>query len=263
MSENKSLDILGIKPIGDALNTAVTKSFDGAETFLKLVCVPAFEEFGLMFRDKVRHWRLTNVLRMLEKAQGKLEFVDDKLQIKAHPRVALSIIENSSLIDNEEIQELWAGLFAASCKEDGQDDENLIFANILKLLTTAQARLLNHVCANSIKVVHENGLITSVDFYMTKDELKAVMGIADVHHIDRELDYLRSLSLMSLNSGFDLDKKSDLIAEVSPSTLSLNLFVKCQGFAGSIEEYWKTDLVPFSRIDRKTGKLMPLPDQST
>ena len=127
MGENKALDIFGIQPIANAVDTTITKSFEGVEGFLKLVCAPALEEVGLLIRDQVRSWRLNNIFSILNKAQGKMEFFDDKLQIKAHPRVALSIIENGSLNDNPEIQELWAGLFASSCTKDGQDDENLIF----------------------------------------------------------------------------------------------------------------------------------------
>lgn len=44
MSENKALDILGIKPIGDAINITITKSFEGIEGYLKRVCAPALEE---------------------------------------------------------------------------------------------------------------------------------------------------------------------------------------------------------------------------
>ncbi len=70
---------------------------------------------GLLLRDQIRHWRLNNIFKILNKAKGKIDFQDDQLQIKAHPRVALSIIENGSLIDNDEVQNLWAGLFISSC----------------------------------------------------------------------------------------------------------------------------------------------------
>ncbi len=82
MTENKGLDLLGIKPVAEAVNTTVTKSLEGVEGFLKLVCAPALEEVGLLFKDKIRHWRLNNVVNLLKKAQDKFEFIDDKLQIK-------------------------------------------------------------------------------------------------------------------------------------------------------------------------------------
>lgn len=119
MDEKSSLDILGIKPISEAVNTSVEKSFQGIEGFLKSVCMPALDEIGLLLKDKVRHWRLNNALRIIEKSKGKLDFQGKTLQINAHPRVVLSIIENGSVIDNDELQDLWAGLFASSCTETG------------------------------------------------------------------------------------------------------------------------------------------------
>src|SRR5688572_16408392 len=127
-------DVLGLAPYGEALNTAVSKTFEGLQGFLKSVCMPALDEIGLMFKDKIRYWRLINILRTLEKAKGKLKFQNEQLHFKAHPRIALSIIENCSLIDDDEVQELWAGLFASSCTQDGNDDENLIFVDLLKQL---------------------------------------------------------------------------------------------------------------------------------
>ena len=64
VKQNLSIDLLGIKPIGDAANTTVEKSFQGIEGFLKSVCMPALDEIGLLLRDKVRLWRLKNILRI-------------------------------------------------------------------------------------------------------------------------------------------------------------------------------------------------------
>jgi len=145
----RDLDILGVKPIAEAINTSVSKTFEGAEGFLKRVCAPALEELGLGVKEKVRNWRLNNIVKFLEKSQGKLIYDDDKLKI--NPRIAISIIENASLNDNDEIQEMWAGLFAASCSSSEQSDENLIFINLLKQLTIAQARILKYACENTKK----------------------------------------------------------------------------------------------------------------
>lgn len=105
--DNKGLDIFGIKPVANAIDKTVQKSLEGLEGFLQLVCKPAIGEIGLLLQDKVRYWRLNNVIKMLEKAKGKLDFQGDKLELKLHPRIGLSIIENSSYIDNDVILEMW------------------------------------------------------------------------------------------------------------------------------------------------------------
>jgi hypothetical protein len=242
MSDNKALDILGIKPIGDAINTTVTKSFEGIEGFLKLVCAPALEEIGLLFKDKVRHWRLNNILNILHKAQGKLDFTDDKLHIKAHPKVAISILENGSLNDNDEVQELWAGLFVASCTQDGQDDENLIFVDLLKQLTVVEARIFKYSCEGARKILYPNGLMIADTFSISCDVLTDLTSIKDIHRLDRELDHLHSLNLIgsSLNgAGFD----ENLNANIKPTALALNLYVRTQGFHNDPAKFWKSGVI--------------------
>jgi hypothetical protein len=253
MSDSKALDILGIKPIGDAINTTVTKSFEGIEGFLKLVCSPALEEVGLLLKDQVRHWRLNNVLRILHKAQGKLDFSDGQLQIKAHPRVALSIIENGSLNDNDEIQDLWAGLFVSSCTADGQDDENLIFVDLLKQLTVVEAKILKHSCENARKVIYKNGLMLGDDLKISCAELLELTGLKDVHRLDRELDHLRSLELIGTTpgtGGFNSGDES-LTADITPSGLSLNLYVKSQGYNEDPVTYWKTGTITYEELRKE------------
>lgn len=253
MSESKALDILGIKPIGDAVNTTVTKSFEGIEGFLKLVCVPALEEVGLLLKDQVRHWRLNNVLRILHKAQGKLDFNDDKLHIKAHPRVALSIIDNGSLNDNDEIQELWAGLFISSCTKDGQDDENLIFVDLLKQLTLVEARILKYACEGARKILYKNGLMVGDEFKISCDELIGLTGIKDIHRLDRELDHMRSLELIGsgLGGGGFSSNDDSLTADITPTALSLNLYVRSQGFDNDPATFWTTGIVTHEYVKKE------------
>lgn len=240
-TKNKSFDLLGIKPIGDAANTTVNKTFQGIEGFLKSVCAPALEEIGLLLKDKIRYWRLNNILRILNKAKGKLGFENDQLQIQAHPRVALAIIDNGSLSDNDEVQEMWAGLFASSCSKSGQDDENLIFVDLLKQLTVAEARILKYSCEKARKILHENGLIIGENLEIDCSLLLKISGIQEIHRLDRELDHLRSLLLIVGSGGFTSGK--NLVANVTPTTLALNLYVKSQGHNLDQRFYWKENLV--------------------
>ena len=253
MNENKGLDIFGIKPVGEALNTTVAKTFEGIEGFLKLVCAPALEEVGLLLKDQVRHWRLKNVLSILEKAKGKIDFEDEKLQIKAHPRVALSIIENGSLNDNDEIQELWAGLFISSCTKDGQDDENLIFVDLLKQLTTIEAKILKYACEGARKIIYPNGLMLADDFQIKCDDLMSLTNVKDIHRLDRELDHLRSLELIGSGfggGGFDAGDDS-LTADISPTALAIHLYVKSQGFNEEPIKFWKTGVITQSELKQE------------
>lgn len=67
-------DLFGIEPIAEAGLQVTQASIDGVSAFLRAVCLPGLQELGYMIQDKVRYWRLNNVLRMLEKAKGRLSF---------------------------------------------------------------------------------------------------------------------------------------------------------------------------------------------
>ena len=250
MEEKKSTDLLGIAPYGEALNTAVKKSFDGVEAFLKSVCMPALDEVGLMLKDQVRYWRLCNILRIIEKVKGKMEFTGDQLQIKAHPRVALAIIENGSLNDDDEVQELWAGLFAASCNSSGQHDENLIFVDLLKQLTNNEAKILKYTCERTRKIIHKTGLVNAEHYSCNSEELFVLTDNKDLHSIDRQLDHLRSLELIV--GGFD-SQDQNLIADITPTDLALNLFVRCQGSSVPTSVFWKDSVLTMEQIAKENA----------
>lgn len=249
--KKKSADIIGIKPVGKAAEVAVTKTFEGIEGFLKLVCAPALEEVGLMVKDQVRSWRLRNILRIIEKARGKLGYKEGALHMQSHPRVALSIIENGSLNDDDEIQDLWAGLFASSCTASEQSDENLIFVDILKQLTSVEARILKHACERCTKIVYPNQLIVAGEIKIEFDELAKLTGIKDVYRLDRELDHLRSLDLTA--GGFHTSSK-ELSVDITPTPLALNLYVRILGNTTSVFEYWKESLITSEQFEKDGGK---------
>src|SRR5947207_737766 len=49
--EPTSLDILGIKPVGEALKTVTEGAVNGAAAFLGRICLPAAKEGGLIIAD--------------------------------------------------------------------------------------------------------------------------------------------------------------------------------------------------------------------
>ena len=239
-------DLLGIKPIVETAKTVVDKTLSGVECFLSTVCLPALEELGMMLQDNVRTWRLKNILNVLKKAEGRLMFQDNKIQLKANPKVALSIIDNASLIEDDILQDWWAGLFASSCTEDGRDDQNLIFANLLSGLTSFEVKLLSYCCANCKKCIFPNKLIVANDdFRLSIDQIKQITGVQDVLRIDREIDHMVSIGLFDYEiSGLVVDKEQ-VIARLTPSALALNLYYKANAVNVSPEVFWKDTIVPY------------------
>jgi hypothetical protein len=238
----KSVDMFGAKSWGDALKKAVEKSFDGAEAFLKRVCLPAAEELGLLFRDRVQFWRLMNMIKMVQKAEGFLQIADGQLQLVAHPRVAAKIIDEASWQDDDEVQSMWAGLLASSCTEDGEDDSNLLFINLLSQLSAAQAKTINYLCKTTKKSADKYGTVSGQYVYITLGELMEISGIQDMQRLDREIDHLKTVGLLTAvmqEGGLEIpDDYRQYTIGLFPSELAISLYVRSQGFVGSPKEYF-------------------------
>lgn len=242
-------DIFGIRPLGEATKSIVDSTLSGVRSFLSAVCLPACEELGRMFQDGIRSWRLNNIIRVLEKSAGKLDFYDNQLQLKANPKVALSIIENASLVDDNTLQEWWAGLFASACTDNGSDDQNLIFVNLLKDLTSFEVKVLSYCCANCRKNIYPNKLIiANEDFRVSLEVIIRITGVTDVRRIDRELDHMISLGLFSsgmLNASGIIIDDQEMVARLTPSALALNLYYKANTVTMTPEEFWGDTLKPY------------------
>lgn len=249
VEENKSLDVLGIKPIADSVNTVTKGTVDGASAFLSRICLPAAEEFGLLLKDKVSAWRAKNAIKIANKAQDILEKNSPESVISAHPRIIYSTIEHGSWAEDDFMQNLWAGLLASSCTPDGRDESNIILINLLSQLTSSQAKIISYISENTNTYMGSSGFIASDKFCMKASKLHDVSGIEDIHQLDRELDHLRSLEL--INEGFNVHS---LNADVTPHSLCLQLYARSQGYVGSPIDFYEAKEKPKAQANQTALK---------
>jgi len=238
-NDHKSIDLLGIKPFADSLKIGTQALVDGAAAFLGRICLPVAEEFGLSLKDRVHQYRETNKVIMLQKAENKLNKFSTEEGKSAHPRLVGEILNHGSWVENEAVQDMWAGLLASACTEDGQDDSNLIFINILSQLTRVQAAVLNYGGENSKKILSKAGWITcEMPLIVNLEKLQDVTDSTDFHRLDRELDHLRSLELIGSNMSGGGFSPSSTDADLTPTGLALQMYVRCQGFIGPPNDYF-------------------------
>lgn len=128
---------------------------------------------------------------------------------------------------------MWAGLLASSCNEAGNDESNLLFINILKQLTSVEISILNHACEECDKSVTKAGWVQANELEIVLDGLIELTSVSDFHRLDRELDHLRSLELIV--SGFNPYSTE---ADITPTALALQLYVRSQGYIGSPIDYF-------------------------
>lgn len=211
---------------------------DGASAFLSRICLPAAEEFGLLLKDRVNAWRTQNTLKIVDKAKSKLDLTpEDNMQ--AHPRLVSGILEFGSWSESAEIQDMWAGLLASSCTEDGDDESNLIFINILSQITSTQVKMLNAFCKRAKITVSKGGWLHSEITFFDLSELQKLTGLTDVHRLDRELDQMSAFDLM--NGGFDPSARN---ARIKLRSLGIQMYVRCQGYVGNPIEFLGIDVDP-------------------
>ncbi len=247
-------DVFGIEPIGQ-LGLKISEAvIEGVSSFLSIVFKPGMEELGFLVKDKVRYWRLNNILKTLDKAKGKMNFDGQSLQITANARVGLSIMEGCSEVDNDELQELWAGLFVSSCTPDGRDDSNMNFVDLLKRMSSVEARILDYSCQKSKKTLFPNQLLLPEKLVISFEELVQITGINDIYRLDSELDHMRSVELLdtggafNMGGGFDaLDKT--LQANITPSPLALNLYYKTHYNGQSPISFWGDNVIAYKETE--------------
>jgi hypothetical protein len=228
---DRSLDILGTKPVAEAVSTVTTAVTSGAGAFLSKVCLPAAEEFGLLLQDKVRSWRARNATAVAEKAAEIFERLPDAASRHAHPRIVGAILDSGSWADEADVQHMWAGLLATSCTDTGRSQENLIFVNLLAQLTSSEARTLKFACERAVKFKSDTGLLLANTFQPELEELMAASGSTDLHVLDLEVDHLRELGLLDSDSGLSPVTTQKL--RLTPSAIALQLHVRCAGHIGS------------------------------
>jgi hypothetical protein len=208
---------------------------------LNRICKPAADELGQLWADNVHAWRMANLEKIAKAAEEKLK--DSTENIQAAPRLICNIVQEASLIDDPYLQDMWSGLLASSCNENGDDDSNLIFVNILSNLTKLQARVLKYACENTHLSSTPELLVQAInDVTINLSTLKEIAGESDIQRLDRELDHLRALELIV--GGFNAWNVDDIL--ITPTTLALHLYVRCNGSRLSPADY-------FSFIDENQG----------
>ena len=113
-----------------------------AEDILDKIVPDSVKNAGGILSDTVRYWRWCNQINILKKVKRKIE--SEGLNVKKVPlRVLVPLIENSSLEEEEGMQERWANLLANAATEKCEINPNWI--KILKELSPTEARILDSV----------------------------------------------------------------------------------------------------------------------
>lgn len=146
-------------------STTIEKSLDLIKDFLQKLVGPSVDEIGLLFSDNVKLWRLKNQIRNLEKVKNIVE--KEKIDIRQISlKILLPYLEGVSMEDDEDLQNLWANLFANYIDSQKNLKTN-VFPNILKQLSSDEIKILEVLFTK--QVIYTGVLSNSQNKYSDDD----------------------------------------------------------------------------------------------
>lgn len=260
MSDEKSIDLLGIKPLAKAVEKATERSVDGIGSFFGAICMPAAEEFGLLLRDRVATYRIKNLDAIAAKTKEKLQHQRSEPSGDANPMLIKQVIEEASWASDSTVQSMWAGLLAGAAATTASADDSLIYTDTLKRLTPFQAHLINKAygdprcCSVVTPGAHKEGLSFHPEnplVYSATDILKLFPGdlgtIVPIHQTTHESVLARKddwgIAISRFRPQIDGLVTLGLIHEVSflrggsegikmePSLKGLDFYMRCLGYS--------------------------------
>ena len=228
----------GLPEVGRAIENAtdavVTENAVGLRKFLNKLCGPAAEQYGEAWADRVKQFRYLNHVKFLSKAQKLHEELGVNLNFTVKPRLMLDVIEASSMEEDDGMQDWWAGLSISSIEQNPSDD-NLIFINMMKQITSTQRTLISHICSNAEIMHTASNLLIANEYSMPHEDLVSASGIHDINKLDREIDSLHSLGLLH-GGGYNLHSV-EMTANLTPSPLCLHFYARCNGRTENLIEF--------------------------
>lgn len=252
------------KGTGQALNTIAKGVVDGTGAFLGRICNPAAEEFGLLLRDKVKHWRNKNFIKIATESEKLVSEKKESKNPHIHPRVLHAIYEHGSWSEDDKLQKMWSGLLASSCYDEGSD-KSIFYVDILSKMSSDEAALFEYICKSSEwRISWSENLVEALPSFSEPHKLKEVTKLVNYEDIDEAISHLETLGLIKHEShssygkmdeydsvetkSFNLDSSGldgEWInhVELSLTNLGIRLFLKVQGIDQRPSEYFK-DKVP-------------------
>lgn len=250
MNENEIVE----KIIEEGTKETIGKAVSGVGSFFNKICSPAAEELGLYLKDKMHIYRVMNLYKITQKVQKKLE---NNQKYQTNPRSLINFVEKASLCEDDNIQNMWAGLLLGRLTQPAQEDTDIIYYDLLNSLSIYQARILKliyaddkictfeqplKICANDnelnlkekikipIKQIMENSP-TPLDYIFHNTTHEELINNEELYSIS--IGYIvpnfAGLQKMNLIKSYKIDLINKLV-EFDPTLFGLDFYMNCTGY---------------------------------
>lgn len=156
--------------------SALTRPVDTACTLIEHLLGEPFKVAGDVLADQVRYWQWNNRLRIIEKAQEKLQ-ERGLLPRALRPDFFLPFVEESGGAEDADLRNLWAELLVSAV--ENPETEHVAFVHVLQNMNGNDARVLDAMIrlghqrktGRNQKIVEETGMDTKV-VYLSVENLQ-------------------------------------------------------------------------------------------
>ena len=137
-----------------AIAEAASKALDQTAalgSFLHKILGPGFEQLGLAFADWATVFRQSNALRLAD----KLKAIHSRRRLEGKtapipPRLAIPMLQQATLEDDETLQDMWAALIANATDPRQQVSARRVFVDLLSGMEPADAKALVAIHADEV-----------------------------------------------------------------------------------------------------------------
>lgn len=144
--------------------------------FSKILHEPITEAVGII-GDKLKFMRWQRKLRIVDEVNKTLDQKGVTSTRPIPPKLAIPILEQASIEENDELQDLWCNLIANSLDPNFKLEIRYAFIEIVKSMTSLDAKILKYIY-EATKEINKTTNTTNfrgypVDFFQIKDKMNA------------------------------------------------------------------------------------------
>ena len=218
-----------------------------AIAFLGRVSPSNSQEMKRLLHQELSNYRLDCSVEIALQAEKLINASIDAEKMQAPAKIVKRIIEDGSWSDDPWLLQFWAGLLATSCTTNGGDEANMTYVDLLCQLKALHLRILAAAATKSTKLLAGLGRISSRPVSWTASDLKKITGSHDLIRIERDLEHLNDLRLISdrVKSTF-FSPIAD--TKFTPTSLGLELYARCNGYRGTPQGFYGLGAVPMPPI---------------
>jgi hypothetical protein len=185
---------------------------------------PAADEVADMLRDSIRLYRYQRQLRLLEKAEtmaSQAGFTPQAVPLK----LLFPLLEGASLEEDEDIHTMWSALLANSSHPSSLNLVLPSFAEVLRVLTPEEARLLNaaykyamsRVSPSNLTPASELGILAETEGAQILDPFDRIEQMKQLTQIEQGT--YRDIFRLFLRSGGSTIRDALITSDADPTAL--------------------------------------------